>query len=216
MTTAAKPVALIYVRVSTAEQVESGASLDAQVALLVEEAERRGYAPQIVREEGISAKSISKRPALLAALADLRAGHAAALIALRVDRVSRSVADFASILDASQREGWALVLPESDVDTGTAAGRFLLSVLASAAQFERDLIAQRTREALAQRKREGATLGRPDRQPVAVVERISSERKAGKSLRAIAADLTAEGVPTSQGGSAWHASTVRAVLARVA
>lgn len=209
-------IAIVYVRVSTAEQVESGASLDAQTVALIAEAERRGYVAQVVREEGISGKSISKRPALMGALEALKTGKAHALIALRVDRVSRSVVDFSTILEASNREGWALILPESDVDTASPSGRFLLSVLASAAQFERDLIAQRTKEALAQRKREGMTLGRPQRQPALIVERVASERAAGKSLRAIAAGLTADGIPTSQGGKAWHASTISKVLARVA
>jgi hypothetical protein len=52
--------------------------------------------------------------------------------------------------------------------------------------------------------------------PRLIVERVASERAAGKSLRAIAAGLTADGIPTSQGGKAWHASTISKVLARVA
>lgn len=216
MTTAQpQPVALIYVRVSTAEQVK-GASLDAQETLLIAEAERRGYAPRLVREEGASAADLKKRPLLRAALDDLRHGRAQALIAVRVDRVSRSVRDFAAILDAASTEGWTLILPESNVDSESASGRFLLNVLSASAQFERDLIKQRTREALAQRKREGATLGRPDRHPAAVVERIEQDRRNGHSLRAIASRLNAEGVPTSQGGRQWHASTVQAVLRRAA
>ena len=63
----ARPLAIAYVRVSTADQAEHGASLDAQEAMLRDEAERRGWDVEIVREEGKSAKSITGRPLLTGA-----------------------------------------------------------------------------------------------------------------------------------------------------
>jgi DNA invertase Pin-like site-specific DNA recombinase len=80
------------------------------------------------------------------------------------------------------------------------------------AQFERRLLGQRTREALAAKRASGVRLGRPLSLPVAVRERIASERKAGRSLAAIAEMLNDEGVATAQGGRQWWPSTVRAVL----
>ena len=59
----------------------------------------------------------------------------------------------------------------------------------------------------------GVRLGRPRELPDGVVDRISTTRREGKSLRAIAASLNDDGVPTAHGGAGWHASTVRAVLA---
>lgn len=217
MTTAkAQPLALIYVRVSTDNQVE-GASLDNQEARLIEQAEQRGYAWRVVREEGASASDLKKRPLLRAALQDLREGRAQALYAWSLDRVSRSALDFLMIFRASQAERWELFLLHSGaVDHSTPHGEAMLTMSAAFAQLERDLIRLRTREALAQRKREGMTLGRPDRHPAAVVERVAQERRNGHSLRAIAAMLNAEGVAPSQGGKQWHASTVQAVLRRVA
>lgn len=78
--------------------------------------------------------------------------------------------------------------------------------MANAAQFERRLIGQRTREALAAKKAAGVRLGRPAVLPREVVERIVRERRDGASIRAIAAGLTADQVPTARGGLAWSGS----------
>lgn len=207
-----RPLALAYVRVSTDDQAENGASLDAQAAALVEAAERKGYRVEVIREEGRSGKSLSGRPALAEALDRLRRGDAQALYAQRLDRLSRSVADFAHLLDLAKRQGWTVAVLDADVDTSTPSGEFLVNVLASAAQYERRIIGARTRDALAQRRREGVRLGRPSTLSASVVARIVREREAGQSLRAIAEALNSEGVPTAHGGAAWHASTVSKVL----
>ena len=212
-TQASKPLALAYVRVSTVEQAAEGASLDAQEAALVEAAEREGYRVEVVREEGKSGKSLTGRPALAEALQRLDRGEARALYAHRLDRISRSVADFAHLLDRAQRKGWAVVALDAGVNTATPSGEFLVNVLVSAAQYERRIIGARTRDALAQRKREGVRLGRPSLLPVEVVRNVLTMKAEGLSLRAIAERLNAEQVPTAHKGAKWHASTVRKVLA---
>ena len=207
-----KPLALAYVRVSTSEQAEQGASLAAQEAALVEAAERKGYRVEVVREEGKSGKSLSGRPAMTSALARLKAGEASALYAQRLDRLSRSVSDFAHLLDLAKKQGWAVAVLDADVDTTTPSGELLVNILASAAQYERRIIQARTRDALAQRRREGVRLGRPSLLPSHLVSRITSQRAEGLSLRAIAEGLNGEGVPTAHKGAKWHASTVSKVL----
>jgi DNA invertase Pin-like site-specific DNA recombinase len=193
--------------------VEHGVSLDAQKAALVADAERRDWDHELVADEGLSAKNMN-RPGLQAALAKLDAGQADHLMAVRLDRISRSVADFAATLDRSAKKGWGVVLLSPDLDTTSAAGRFTAHVLASASEYERALISARTKDALAQRKAEGAQLGRPRVMPADVVARIAKERAAGRSLRAIAEGLNGDGVATAQGGRQWHASTVKAALHR--
>jgi DNA invertase Pin-like site-specific DNA recombinase len=210
--TDSRPLALAYVRVSTAEQADSGASLEAQTAALVEAAERKGFRVEVIREEGKSGKSLSRRPALAGALERLRKGEAQALYAQRLDRLSRSVSDFAHLLERASREGWTVAVLDADVDTSSPSGEFLVNVLAAAAQYERRIIGARTRDALAQRRREGVRLGRPSMLPSDVLARMAAERREGKSLRAIAEALNAEEVPTAHGGSQWHASTVRKAL----
>lgn len=208
-----KPLALAYVRVSTAEQATEGASLDAQEAALIEAAERKGFRVEVIREEGKSGKNLNGRPALREALQRLDAGEAAALYAQRLDRLSRSVADFAHLLDRATRKGWTVAVLDADVDTSTPSGEFLVNVLASAAQYERRIIGARTRDALAQRRREGVRLGRPSTLPSPVVARVVALRSEGASLRAIANTLNSEEVPTAHKGAKWYASTVRKVLA---
>ncbi len=204
--------AIGYLRVSTDGQVESGAGLDAQRATLAERAEREGWALDVVADEGLSGASVTKRPALLDALARLDAGDADVLVAAKLDRVSRSVADFASLLDRARANGWRLVLLDLGVDTSTPAGKLVASTIAASAQYERRIIGVRTREGLAAKRAQGVRLGRPSSIPADVVRRIVAEREQGHGLRVIAEGLTADGVPTARGGVTWSTSTVQSVL----
>lgn len=204
--------ALGYIRVSTGEQVESGAGLDSQRTKVTERAEREGWALEVVADEGLSAKDVDGRPELVAALERLDRGDADVLVAAKLDRVSRSVADFAGLLDRASRNGWSLVLLDLGVDTTTPAGEFVSNTLASAAQYERKIIGQRTREGLAAKRAQGVRLGRPSSVPMPIVERIVRERAAGASIRGIAALLTGEGVPTVSGKPEWSSATIQRVL----
>lgn len=207
-----RPLALAYVRVSTSEQAGEGANLVAQRAILAAEAQRRGWDVAIVADEGYSAKTVDGRPGLVSALDQLDGGKADVLLVVRVDRLSRSVSDFAALMTRAQRRKWSLVALDLGVDTSTPAGDLMAHVLASVAQYERKIIGQRTREGMAQRRAEGAHLGRPPALPEEVVRRVIAAHDTGTSLAGIARELVDDGVPTARGGK-WHAATVRAVLA---
>jgi DNA invertase Pin-like site-specific DNA recombinase len=88
--------------------------------------------------------------------------------------------------------------------------------MASAAQWERRIIGQRTKEALAARREQGVRLGRPALPKDALGRRVAAMRKRGMTLQAIADQLNAEGQQTLRGGREWRPSTVRAVLSRKA
>jgi DNA invertase Pin-like site-specific DNA recombinase len=202
-----------YVRVSTSEQRDSRAGLEAQRAAIAAEARRRGWKLiETIEDAGYSAKEL-RRPGIKRALEELERGRADALVVAKLDRLSRSMIDFTGLMGRASRENWALVALDCAVDTTTPAGEAMANVLATFAQFERRLIGQRTREALAQKKAQGVQLGRPRQLPAKVRSRIKRRRKAGKTLAAIAAELNRDGVPTAHGGAKWHPSTVRAVLA---
>lgn len=204
--------ALGYLRVSTGGQVESGAGLDAQRAAITDRAARDGWDLELVADEGLSGKSVDGRPALTDALDRLDRGDADVLVAAKLDRVSRSVADFARLLERAQRNGWRLVLLDLGVDTSTPAGEFVANTIANSAQYERRLIGQRTREGLAAKRAQGVRLGRPSSVDPDLTACIVAEHRAGDSLVAIARRLTDEAVPTARGGVRWYPSTVRAVL----
>jgi DNA invertase Pin-like site-specific DNA recombinase len=202
-----------YTRVSTEEQASSGLGLDAQRAAIEEECQRRGWeVVEVFEDRGASGKTLAKRPALERALKAVRGHQADALVVAKLDRLSRSLLDFAALMEDARKGGWALVILDLGVDTTTPSGELIANVMATFAQFERRLIGQRTKEALAVKKRQGHRLGRPRAIPDEVVERIRREREAGASYRVIADALNTDGVPTAGGGSKWHPSTVRAVV----
>jgi DNA invertase Pin-like site-specific DNA recombinase len=85
--------------------------------------------------------------------------------------------------------------------------------MASAAQWERRIIGQRTKEALAVKKAQGVRLGRPPCIPGELASRIVAMRAGGMTLQAICDALNAEQVPTARGGRLWRPTSLRAVLA---
>lgn len=203
-----------YVRVSTEEQAESGAGLAAQRAAIQAEADRRGWTIVAWKEDkAASGKSLGGRPGLAEALELIESRQAETLVVAKLDRLSRSLIDFAALMERARSKRWNLIALDLGIDLATPAGEFLASVMASAAQWERRIIGQRTREGLAAKKAAGVRLGRPASLPAEIRSRIIASSAGGKSLAAIARELNAESVPTAQGGKKWYSSTVRAVLA---
>ena len=203
---------IAYSRVSTQEQGRSGLGLRAQRKQLADEAKRRGWTDvEHFVDEGHSAKTL-ERPGVQQALEELAAGRAQVLMVAKLDRLSRSLLDFASLMDRSRAEGWSLVALDLGVDTTTAGGEMMANVMASFAQFERRLIGERTSAALQAAKARGQRLGRPRQLPAKVLRRIERERGKGSTLAAIADGLNRDGAETAQGGKMWYPATVAKVL----
>jgi DNA invertase Pin-like site-specific DNA recombinase len=212
---------LAYIRVSTAKQAKSGLGMDAQETALRAELDRLGVDPDSDRvlwlvENGASAKAGADRPKMAAARRLLATGQASTLMAVKIDRLSRSITDFIELMAAAEREGWRLVVTSMALDTSSAMGRFVARILAEVAELERELIAERTSEALQAKKAQGAVLGPPDRLrvPEPIRARIVALRAAGATYTAICDALESDGVPTARGGSRWYPSTVQKVLDR--
>lgn len=204
-----RPVRAIgYLRVSTDSQADSGAGLDAQRAQIIAAAQARGWALEIVEETASGGKA--DRPVLAAVLDRLDAREADALIVAKLDRLSRSLAHGAGIVERAQAKGWSLVALDLGIDLSTIAGEMTAGMLLVMARTERRMIGQRTRDALAARKAAGVRLGRPVERSPEVVARVVAEREAGRSFRAIADGLAADGVSTPRGG-AWGPARVREV-----
>jgi DNA invertase Pin-like site-specific DNA recombinase len=206
---------IAYIRVSTHEQADSRAGLDAQRTAILREAKRRDWHEadiEWIEDAGFSAKTL-KRPGLSAALDSLRLKEANVLAVAKMDRLSRSLLDFAGIMQRAQRESWTLLALDSPADLTTPTGEAMAGVLAVFAQLERRLIGQRTKDALAERRAAGVVLGRPRTLAGNVVARIVREHKAGAAYAAIARQLTADGVATAHGGK-WTATTVRKIVLR--
>lgn len=201
-----------YVRVSTEEQSGSGLGLSAQRAAIRRACQERGWTLGTIYEDAASGRTMGGRRGLAEALDYVSAGEAGGLVVAKLDRLSRSLLDFAALMERSRREGWALVALDLGVDTSTPQGELMATVLASFAQFERRLIGQRTKDALAELKAQGVQLGRPRLISDDVVDRARQLRADGLTMRQIAETLNAEGVPTGSGAGEWFGGTVSRLL----
>jgi DNA invertase Pin-like site-specific DNA recombinase len=203
-------VVLGYTRVSTTEQAESGLGLAAQKAAIKAECERRHWEVlDVVADEGVSGKSLD-RPALSSALERIAAGEAQGLVAAKLDRLSRSVRDFADLLEWFEVAGAALVALDVGVDTSTPGGKLISGIFSAVSEWERDTIAARTKESLAARRAQGKPISRAavaDNPEMA--QRIRAMRAKGLTYQAIADALNAEQIPTVRSASKWTVSSVR-------
>src|SRR5208283_6011145 len=125
-----------YARTSTAEQT---AGLEAQQRDLLAAGVERAFSEQT--------SSVGSRPALEEALDFIRAGDV--LVVTKLDRLARSVRDLCDIVDRIERKGASLRILAMSLDTATSAGRLMLNVFGSVAQFEREVMLERQREGIA-------------------------------------------------------------------
>jgi len=220
--------AIAYLRVSTEEQAEHGVSLDAQ------EAKVRAYCAlhdlalaNILVDAGVSAgKSLGTRPGGSEVLDAVRAGTVDCVVAIKLDRLFRNAGDCLTTVEAWEKKSVALHLVDmggSSVDTSTAMGKFMLTVMAGVAEMERNLTRERTRTALqhkrSRRERTGAipygwqldTDGVhlvPVDAEQAVITEARKLRNAGLSLRAVARELAQRGL-TSRKGKVFNATQIK-------
>jgi DNA invertase Pin-like site-specific DNA recombinase len=173
--------AALYCRVST-----TGQTADNQLLALRSFATARGWTvAEFVDHAQSGAKE--RRPALDALLAAVRARHVDVVACVKLDRLARSVHHLVAMAREFEALGVDLVVLDQAIDTTTPSGRLLFHVLASVAEFERDLIRDRVHAGLRRARAQGVKLGRPR---VAVdLGRAVSMRSEGKSMRAIARAL---------------------------
>ena len=219
--------AICYLRVSTREQAEGGVSLDHQEAKTRAYCEARDWTClRVIRDEGQSAATLD-RPGLEEALAIIRRGEAQALVVLKLDRLTRKVSDLGYLVEkVFDRYEVAFSSVRDNFDTSTANGRLVLNILGSVAQWERDIISERTADALAYKKSEGRRVGEvpygydlaadgdtllPNEDELAIIRKVQDRREEGATLQGIADELTGREVPTKKGGRWWPA-TVRNLL----
>lgn len=210
-----------YTRVSTEEQATEGLSLSAQKERLEAYCKAHNLAlVGVLTDEGVSAsKPLASRPAGAQLLEALETGQAQAVVAVKLDRLFRDAVDCLGTVQTWNRQDIALHLLDlggSAFNSSSALGRFFLTVMAGAAEMERNLIGERTKTALAYKQSKGEWLGKPpfgyrvqDKalvphdQEQAVIVAIKHDRKTRHlTLRALA---TKHGLPKS---------TVHAVLGR--
>jgi site-specific DNA recombinase len=161
----ARPVrCAIYARKSTEEGLEQDFnSLDAQrecaeAYVLSQRHERWTALAQRYDDGGFSGANL-ERPALRQLLADVEAGAIDCVVVYKVDRLSRSLLDFARIMEVLDRRGVSFVSVTQQLNTRSPMGRLTLNVLLSFAEFEREIISERTRDKISAARRKGKWMG---------------------------------------------------------
>ena len=218
--------AIGYVRVSTEQQVNEGVSLEAQEAKIEHWCKANGYElVNVYKDAGLSGKSMDKRPGLLDALKSLKKGNA--LVSYSLSRLARSTKDALAIGESVAKKKADMVSLTEQIDTTTAAGKMMFQMLSVLAEFERNLVAERTTNALQHKKRTGqkytnqtpygfeAIEGRlvQVQQEAEIVVEIQASRTGGNTLQFIADSLNTRGIPTKT-GKTWAPATIHLLLKR--
>lgn len=209
-------ITLGYVRVSTDDQAREGVSLEAQEARIRAFCAAKGWQlARVISDAGRSAKDLH-RPGLqeiLAALSRRQRGFDG-LVVVKLDRLTRSVKDLATLMEAFRRARVGFTAIQESVDTTSATGELFYNIVASISQWERRVIGERTAAALAHRRTQGRRVSRfppygfrlapggrllPEPREQATLARISRLRAAGLSLRAISRALASQGILARNG-----------------
>lgn len=204
-----------YIRVSTEEQAQSGLGLEAQERELRAHCCARGIAlDDLLVDGGCSGKDLN-RPGIIELLRRVRGRRVGMVLTVKIDRLSRRVIDTLSIVETLHKHDAAIVFVQEAIDTTSAAGKAMLTVIAAFAEMERNYISERTRSALATKKARGERLGNPPfgvfAGEGAVCEAARELRSQGLSLRAIASALAQHGFRPRR-AKAWSPEMVRRLM----
>jgi DNA invertase Pin-like site-specific DNA recombinase len=215
-----------YVRVSTDRQAEQGVSLEAQEAKIRAMATVQGAdLVDVIVDGGESAKSLN-RPGLQRLLGLVNSGKIEAVIVAKLDRLTRSVKDLCGLLELFEKRKVALISVAESLDTGSAAGRLVITIMGAVSQWEREAIGERTRDALNHKRGNGERVGNIEfgyrlaadgvhleAEPVeqAALAAIRKLRSGGHSLRAVAQTLNQRGYRTRR-STPWRLESVVRVI----
>ena len=170
----------IYARVSTKDQ-----STEGQVAQLTAYCQARGWTDVAVfRDDGISGVR-DNRPELDKLRERMLHGEFSAVVVSKMDRLGRSLGMILRFWDESDAAGVRVIVIDQGIDTSTPAGRLQRNMLAALAEFERELILERTRAGIARARALGKKFGAPRRISESIAREVRERRSRGESLRMI-------------------------------
>jgi len=150
-----KPLAAIYIRVSTQDQAQHGFSLDAQQDALQNYAKALGYEIfKLYKDEGKSAKDMN-RPEMINLLRDAEARKFQAIFIYKLDRFSRSLKDLILTIDKLKDWGIDFISLQDKIETASASGKLMFQIIGAFAEFERNIIGDRTKFGMERKAREG-------------------------------------------------------------
>jgi site-specific DNA recombinase len=208
----------VYCRVSSDERLDqSFNSIDAQReaghAFIRSQTHEGGIAVAGDYDDGGFSGGNMERPALKRLLADIDAGRIDIVVVYKIDRLSRSLADFARMVEVFDRCGVSFSAVTQQINSATSMGRLMLNVLLSFAQFEREVTGERIRDKIAASKAKGMWMGGPlplgydvqnrllivNEAEAAVVRRIFADFARDRSTTHMVRNYAAEGIRTKTG-----------------
>jgi DNA invertase Pin-like site-specific DNA recombinase len=170
----------IYARVSTKEQ-----STETQVVQLTAYCQSRGWTDVVVfRDDGISGVR-DNRPERDRLRERMLHGEFSSVVVSKMDRLGRSLGMILRFWDEADASGVRVIVIDQGIDTSTPAGRLQRNMLAALAEFERELILERTQAGIARARALGKKFGAPRRIPESVAREVRARRDQGESLRRI-------------------------------
>jgi site-specific DNA recombinase len=156
-----KPLAAIYVRVSTEEQAKQGISLSAQQEALENYAKALGYdILRMYKDEGKSAKDIKGRPEMRQILEDAQAHKFQAIFVYKLDRFSRSLRDLIETIEKLKQWGIDFISLQDKIETTSASGKLMFHIISAFAEFERNVTGERTKFSMDKQARDGNPITR--------------------------------------------------------
>ncbi len=212
--------AIAYTRVSASEQAISDLSLESQQREVIAYAERSGVVIVSVLSDKDESASSLNRPAMSELLTHIDSGRIDAVIISKLDRLTRRIKDFMSLLQRMRKaqragggEGIDLISSAESLDTGSATGQIVINIMDSVSQWDREVIGERTSAVLQELRAQGKSTGNPNygyeageggklienEQEQAVLHRVAELRAEGKSWAKVASTLTGAGVRTRRG-----------------
>ena len=222
----------VYCRVSSDERLDqSFNSIDAQkeagqAFIASQRAEGWIAAADDYDDGGFSGGNMD-RPALKRLMADIEAGKVDIVVVYKIDRLSRSLADFARMVDVFDRHRVSFSAVTQQINSATSMGRLMLNVLLSFAQFEREVTGERIRDKIAASKAKGMWMGGPLPLPLGydvrdrllvineieakLVRRIFDDFVTVRSATLMAKAYGAQGVVT-KGGKSFTKQTIYKML----
>ena len=181
----AKPLASIYVRVSTQEQAQQGFSLNAQQEALENYAKALGYEIyKIYRDEGKSGKDL-KRPEMLQLLRDAEQRKFQAIFIYKLDRFSRSLKDLILTIDKLKDWNIDFVSLQDKIETTSASGKLMFHIISAFAEFERNIIGDRTKFGMERKAKEGGFITKAPRGYKLVNKQLVSDEQESEQIKKI-------------------------------
>ena len=157
-----KPLAAIYIRVSTEDQAQHGFSLAGQEEALKNYCTALGYEIyNVYRDEGKSAKDIKHRPEMQKLLSDAENKLFSAIFIYKLDRFSRSLKDLVLMVDKLKEWNVDFISLQDRIETASASGKLMFHIISAFAEFERNVIGERTTFGMDRKSREGGAVTKP-------------------------------------------------------